>query len=149
MSEYLVTGGAGFIGSHITEALVQRGQRVRVLDNSSTGRLDALQGCLSQIAWIEGDVRDLALLERVFAEHQIDAVIHFAALKAVGESVARPLAYYDANVGGTVALLRAMQQANVTRFVFSSSATVYGAPDSLPIREEAPIRTTDGSSEST
>jgi UDP-glucose 4-epimerase len=96
-----------------------------------------------ELVALEGDVRDGALLDRIFATHAIDAVIHFAALKAVGESVARPLAYYDVNVGGTVALLQAMQRAGVRRFVFSSSATVYGAPDTLPIAEDAPIRTTN------
>jgi UDP-glucose 4-epimerase len=92
---------------------------------------------------VKGDVRDAALLAGLFAQHAFDGVIHFAALKAVGESVAKPLAYYDNNVGGTLALLQAMQAAGVRRFVFSSSATVYGAPDSLPITEQAPIRTTN------
>jgi UDP-glucose 4-epimerase len=147
MSKLLVTGGAGYIGSHTIVELLAAGHEVVSIDNycnSSPVALQRVQEITGRpLTAIEGDVRDLALLERIFAEHRIDAVIHFAALKAVGESVARPLAYYDANVGGTVALLRAMQQANVTRCVFSSSATVYGAPDDLPIREEAPIRTTN------
>jgi UDP-glucose 4-epimerase len=147
MATLLVTGGAGYIGSHTIVELLAAGHEVVCLDNYSNSSPVALQR-VQEIASrplvaIEGDVRDTALLERTFAAHRIDAVIHFAALKAVGESVARPLAYYDANVAGTIALLEAMQRADVTRIVFSSSATVYGAPDSLPIREDAPIRTTN------
>jgi len=112
--------------------------------NSSPRALERVQRIAGRpLAAVEGDVRDGALLDRLFARHAFDGVIHFAALKAVGESVAKPLAYYDNNVGGTLALLRAMQAAAVRRFVFSSSATVYGAPDSLPITEDAPIRTTN------
>lgn len=147
MSTLLVTGGAGYIGSHTIVELLAAGHAVVSVDNYSNSSPLALER-VQQIAGrgvtvLEGDVRDAALLDRVFAQHRIDAVIHFAALKAVGESVARPLAYYDTNVGGSVALLQAMQRAGVTRFVFSSSATVYGAPDALPIVEDAPIRTTN------
>jgi UDP-glucose 4-epimerase len=147
MSTLLVTGGAGYIGSHTLVELLAAGHDVVSLDdysNSSPVALERVQEISGRpVTAIEGDVRDAALLGRVFSAHRIDAVIHFAALKAVGESVAKPLAYYDANVGGTVALLHAMQRAGVTRFVFSSSATVYGAPDALPITEDAPIRTTN------
>jgi UDP-glucose 4-epimerase len=145
MSTLLVTGGAGYIGSHTIVELLAAGHDVVCVDNYSNSAPEALAR-VQRIAGrpllaIEGDVRDAALLERVFAEHAIDGVIHFAALKAVGESVAQPLAYYENNVGGTLALAAAMQRAGVKRFVFSSSATVYGAPDALPVAEDAPIRT--------
>ena len=147
MARLLVTGGAGYIGSHTALALLEAGHEVASLDNysnSSPRALERVQRIAGRpLTAIEGDVRDAALLERLFAQHAFDGVIHFAALKAVGESVARPLAYYDNNVGGTVALLQAMAAAAVRRFVFSSSATVYGAPDRLPITEDAPIRTTN------
>jgi len=147
MARLLVTGGAGYIGSHTAVALLEAGHEVVSLDNysnSSPRALERVQRIAGRpLAAVEGDVRDGALLDRLFARHAFDGVIHFAALKAVGESVAKPLAYYDNNVGGTLALLRAMQAAAVRRFVFSSSATVYGAPDSLPITEDAPIRTTN------
>lgn len=147
MSTLLVTGGAGYIGSHTIVELLAAGHRVVSVDNycnsspEALARVESITG-RTPVA-IEGDLRDAALLDRVFTEHAIDGVIHFAALKAVGESVARPLAYYDNNVGGTLALLAAMQRANVRQLVFSSSATVYGAPDTLPIREDAPVRTTN------
>jgi UDP-glucose 4-epimerase len=147
MARLLVTGGAGYIGSHTAVALLEAGHEVVSLDNysnSSPRALERVQRIAGRpLAAVEGDVRDDALLDRLFARHAFDGVIHFAALKAVGESVAKPLAYYENNVGGTLALLRAMQAAGVRRFVFSSSATVYGAPDSLPITEDAPIRTTN------
>ena len=147
MSTLLVTGGAGYIGSHTLVELLAAGHDAVCIDNyanSSPVALERVQEIAGRsVTAIEGDVRDANLLDRVFSEHRIDAVIHFAALKAVGESVARPLAYYDTNVSGTLVLLQAMQRANVTRFVFSSSATVYGAPDALPIGEDAPIRTTN------
>lgn len=145
MSTFLITGGAGYIGSHTIVELLAAGHRVVSVDNYCNSSPEALARVASitgrSVVAIEGDLRDAALLDRVFASHAIDGVIHFAALKAVGESVARPLAYYDNNVGGTLALLAAMQRANVRRLVFSSSATVYGAPEKLPIREDAPIRT--------
>lgn len=141
----LVTGGAGYIGSHTAVALLEAGHEVVSLDNysnSSPRALERVQRIAGRpLTAVEGDVRDAALLARLFAQHPFDGVIHFAALKAVGESVAKPLAYYDNNVGGTLTLLQAMQAAAVRRFVFSSSATVYGAPDRLPITEQAPIRT--------
>ncbi len=147
MARLLVTGGAGYIGSHTALALLEAGHEVVSLDNYSNSSPRALQR-VQRIAGrsltaVEGDVRDAALLARLLAQQRLDGVIHFAALKAVGESVAKPLAYYDNNVAGTLALLQAMQAAGVRRFVFSSSATVYGAPDLLPITEQAPIRTTN------
>src|SRR5215467_12661790 len=147
MSALLVTGGAGYIGTHTIIELLAAGHEVVCLDNYCNSSPVALERVMQisgrQLTAIEGDIRDSALLDRLFATHRIDGVIHFAALKAVGESVAQPLAYYDANIAGTLALLRAMRRARVGRFVFSSSATVYGAPDTLPIVEDAPIRTTN------
>jgi len=147
MSVLLVTGGAGYIGSHTIVELLAAGHNVVCLDNYSNSSAVALERVREiagrPVVMVEGDVRDAPVLDQLFARQPIDAVIHFAALKAVGESVAKPLDYYDNNVGGTLALLAAMRRAGVKKMVFSSSATVYGAPDSLPIGEGAPIRTTN------
>ena len=143
----LVTGGAGYIGSHTCVALIEAGYTPLVLDNlcnssaeslARVGRISAKQPLL-----VRGDVRDGALLDRVLAEHAPQAVIHFAGLKAVGESVQQPLAYYDNNVLGTVSLLQAMQRAGLRQIIFSSSATVYGDPASVPIREDFPRSATN------
>ena len=137
----LVTGGAGYIGSHTVVELLQGGFEVVVFDNLSNAspesleRVAAITGRRAEL--VVGDLRDEALLNRLLAERGFDAVIHFAGLKAVGESVAKPLAYYDNNVAGTVTLLRCLDAAGVRRIVFSSSATVYGDPASVPIREDA------------
>lgn len=142
-STVLVTGGCGYIGSHTCVALAAAGYRLVVLDNlcnsraSVLPRLETLTG--QRPVFYQGDVRDAALLARVFAEQQVQAVMHFAGLKAVGDSVRRPLDYYDSNVQGSLVLLRAMQQAGVRRFVFSSSATVYGDPAYVPLDEAAPF----------
>ena len=135
----LVTGGAGYIGAHTALALLQAGYTVVVLDNLSNSSPQALDR-VAQIAGraarlVQGDVRDSALLQRLFAEHDFSAVLHFAGLKAVGESVREPLRYYDNNVAGTLALCQAMHAAGVFRLVFSSSATVYGEPLHTPISE--------------
>lgn len=136
----LVTGGAGYIGSHTCIQLLEAGYDVVVLDNFSNSsaeslrRVEDLAGCA--ITLVEGDVRNGAKLDQVFSEYTISAVIHFAGLKAVGESVSQPLRYYDNNVSGTVALCEAMQRAGVKNIVFSSSATVYGDPVTVPIRED-------------
>ena len=139
----LVTGGAGFIGSHTCVALAQAGIPFMVLDNFCNSRRSVLERVEriigAPVSFIEGDIRDTALLQRVFAEHAVEGVIHFAALKSVGESVREPLRYYDNNVAGTVTLLQAMQAADVRTLVFSSSATVYGAPTRMPIDESAPL----------
>ena len=143
----LVTGGAGFIGSHTCAALAAQGLPYVILDNFSNSKPSVLDR-LARITGekplcIEGDVRDSALLARVLREHAITAVIHFAGLKAVGESVREPLRYYDTNVSGTVTLLAAMRDANVRTLVFSSSATVYGDPAGSPIGEDAPLQPTN------
>ena len=141
----LVTGGTGYIGSHTTLALLEAGFEVVVLDNlsnSSDAALHAVEAICGKTAlMVHGDVCDRALLDRIFQEHAIDAVLHFAGLKAVGESVRKPLEYYQANVSGSITLCQAMAAAGVFRLVFSSSATVYGAPEQMPIREDFPTGT--------
>ncbi|WP_285259028.1 UDP-glucose 4-epimerase GalE [Halopseudomonas bauzanensis] len=143
----LVTGGAGYIGSHTCIRLLESGYRVVVLDNFSNSSREAVRRvediARHAVTLIEGDVNDAALLDQLFQDHAIDAVIHFAGLKAVGESVAQPLRYYHNNVSGTVVLCQAMQRAGVRNMVFSSSATVYGDPASLPIREDFPTSATN------
>ncbi|MGX5659542.1 UDP-glucose 4-epimerase GalE [Castellaniella ginsengisoli] len=138
----LLTGGTGYIGSHTATVLAQQGHRVVLLDNLSNSD-EAVVGRLGRIlgappAFVQGDVRDEALLERVLRDHAIDAVIHFAGLKAVGESVEKPLDYFTHNVQGTLSLLRAMRAGGVRALVFSSSATVYGEPHYLPLDERHP-----------
>ncbi len=143
----LVTGGAGYIGSHTCVALIEAGYTPLVYDNlcnssaESLARVERITG--KRPGFIQADIRDAAQLDTVFAQYKIDAVIHFAGLKAVGESVEKPLMYYDNNVGGTVALLEAMQRAKVGNIIFSSSATVYGDPASVPIRENFPLSATN------
>jgi UDP-glucose 4-epimerase len=146
-STVLVTGGTGFIGSHTTVALQQAGYRVVILDNlsnSSASILGAIAAISGQMpTFIQGDVRDARTLAQLFQNHAISAVLHFAGLKAVGESTQKPLAYYDNNVHGSVQLLQAMQAAGVRTFVFSSSATVYGDPQRLPLTEDHPRAATN------
>ncbi len=142
----LVTGGAGYIGSHTLVELLAAGHRVVCLDNfcnSSPEVVRRVQDIAGRgLELVEGDLREPAVIERALSLAPVDAVIHFAALKAVGESVARPLEYHDNNVGGTIALLRACARAGVRRFVFSSSATVYGVPRALPLTEDMPLAAT-------
>ena len=139
----LVTGGAGYIGSHTTLLLLQAGFDLVVLDNRCNSSAESLSRVASIVGrtatFIQGDIRDRELLDRLFAEHAIDAVFHFAGLKAVGESVAQPLRYYSNNVHGSQVLLQAMADAGVFSFVFSSSATVYGDPAQMPIPETCPV----------
>ncbi|MBE7461590.1 MAG: UDP-glucose 4-epimerase GalE [Zoogloeaceae bacterium] len=143
-NKILVTGGAGYIGSHACVELLQAGYGVVVVDNLCNsrrevcGRIERIAG--RPVAFHECDVRDAAALRAVFREHAIGAVLHFAGLKAEGESVARPLEYYDNNIGGTLALCAAMRTSGVRRLVFSSSATVYGDPDAVPVPEDHPLR---------
>ncbi|MUG45392.1 UDP-glucose 4-epimerase GalE [Paenibacillus woosongensis] len=127
----LVTGGAGYIGSHTVAELLDRGKDVVVLDNLQSGHREALLGG----KLYEGDLRDKALLAKLFAENEIEAVIHFAANSLVGESMQQPVKYYDNNVYGTLCLLEAMDAANVRRIVFSSTAATYGEPEKVPIEE--------------
>ena len=138
----LVTGGAGFIGSHTAVALSEAGHEPILFDNLSNGRRSVIDriGEItgSRPRFYEADIRDRAALDEVL-ENGIDACIHFAALKAVGESVERPLDYYENNVGGTVSLLEALDRSGVETFVFSSSATVYGDPTHLPLVETMPV----------
>lgn len=138
----LVTGGAGYIGSHTVIQLLNAGHEVIILDNLSNSsalvlpRLEQISG--KKIVFYQGDIRDRALLQNIFQQHAIDAVMHFAGLKAVGESVAQPLKYYDNNVSGSLILLEEMAKVNVFTFIFSSSATVYGDPQRVPIDENMP-----------
>ncbi|MGB7990247.1 MAG: UDP-glucose 4-epimerase GalE [Candidatus Methylophosphatis roskildensis] len=143
----LVTGGAGYIGSHTCVEMMEAGERVVVLDNYSNSSPESLRR-VAAIAGVtpfcvEGDLRDADCLRRVFAQNEIEAVIHFAGLKAVGESVAKPLLYYDNNVAGTIRLLEAMREVGVRNLVFSSSATVYGDPQRLPLTEDHPLSATN------
>lgn len=142
MTTVLVTGGAGFIATHTDIELLNKGYDVISVDNygnSSPVALERVEQITGKpVKRYDGDVRDEALMERVFAENNIDWVIHFAGLKAVGESVEKPIEYYDNNVGGTVKLLEAMRDAGCKNIVFSSSATVYGTPQALPLTEDMP-----------
>jgi UDP-glucose 4-epimerase len=145
--QILITGGAGYIGSHTSLQLLQASYAVTVLDNlsnSSRVALDRVQELTGQaLFFVVGDVNDPLLLSQLFAQTRFDAGIHFAGLKAVGESVAQPLRYYRNNVAGTVALLEAMDAADCRSLVFSSSATVYGDPQHLPITEDTPRSATN------
>ncbi len=138
----LVTGGAGYIGAHTALALLEEGFEVVVLDNLSNSSSQALDR-ISRIAgraahFVQGDVRDGALLRQVFSQYAINSVLHFAGLKAVAESVQQPLNYFDNNVAGTLTLCQAMQEAQIFQLVFSSSVTVYGQVDHMPITEATP-----------
>ncbi len=142
MAKILITGGAGYIGSHTALELLNEGYEVVVYDNlsnssrESINRVEELTG--KKIKFYEGDVLDEKALEEMFREEGIDAVIHCAALKAVGESVQKPLEYYHNNITGTLTLMRVMRSAGIKNIVFSSSATVYGSPEIIPITEECP-----------
>lgn len=143
----LLTGGTGYIASHTAVVLANAGYKVVLLDNfcnSHESVLERLKQIIHQdLSFIAGDVRDTALITRVLQDYKIDAVIHFAGLKAVGESVENPIEYYANNVQGTISLLEAMKCANVKTLVFSSSATVYGDPQYLPIDEDHPTSATN------
>lgn len=143
----LVTGGCGYIGSHTCVQLLAADHRPVLLDNLANSRSSVVERIASlggaAPRFVQGDIRDRALLVRTMQEESIEAVIHFAALKAVGESVSRPLDYYDNNVGGTLVLLGAMRDAGVHTLVFSSSATVYGNAQQMPLREDAPLSATN------
>lgn len=138
----LVTGGMGYIGSHTCVQMIQAGIDPIIVDNLSNAKIEVLSRIHALTdktpVFYHGDIRDEAFLDKVFAEHNIDAVIHFAGLKAVGESVIKPLEYYDNNVNGSLVLARSMRKAGVKSIVFSSSATVYGDPEIVPITEDSP-----------
>ncbi|MBV7388529.1 UDP-glucose 4-epimerase GalE [Pasteurellaceae bacterium TAE3-ERU1] len=142
----LITGGAGYIGSHTAVEFLNAGLEVVILDNlhnASQSTIDKIEQISGQsVTFYEGDILDRTLLDNLFAKHNIEAVIHFAGLKAVGESVEKPLFYYQNNVTGTLTLLQAMLKAGVNNIVFSSSATVYGDPQQIPITEECAVGNT-------
>ena len=142
MAKILVTGGAGYIGSHTCVELLNAGHEVIVLDNLCNSSSESLsrveQLTQKSLKFIEGDIRDSQLLDSLFQQHPIDAVIHFAGLKAVGESQQIPLAYFDNNIAGSISLVQAMQHAQVFKLVFSSSATVYGDDNPSPLNEDMP-----------
>ncbi len=143
----LVTGGAGYIGSHTCISLIEAGFDIVVYDNFSNSSKKSLQRVESiverNIPLVEGDIRDKEVLQDVFDKYDIDSVIHFAGLKAVGESVQKPLEYYDNNINGTIALCEVMRDNGCKKIVFSSSATVYGDPKSVPISEDFPLSATN------
>ena len=143
----LVTGGAGYIGSHTCVLLIEAGHEVVIFDNFSNASKESIRRVekivQQQVTYVEGDIRSREDLSQAFEAHNIDAVIHFAGLKAVGESVEKPLAYYDNNVSGTVVLCEVMQRYGCKSIVFSSSATVYGDPHTTPIKEDFPLSATN------
>ena len=143
----LLTGGAGYIGSHAAIEFINAGYQIVVLDNLSNSKLEAVKRTREitgvDFDFIEGDIRDRTLLDKIFTQYPIKSVVHFAGLKAVGESVQQPLRYYDNNVNGSLVLFEAMTAAGVNTIVFSSSATVYGDPHTVPIKEDFPLSTTN------
>ena len=147
MKKILVTGGAGYIGSHTAVELLEKGEKLVIVDNFSNSSPEVLEK-IKQIInknfdFYEVDLLDEDKLEKVFEENEIESVIHFAGLKAVGESVSKPIEYYHNNITGTLILLKLMKKYNCKKIVFSSSATVYGNPKTLPIKEEFPLSTTN------
>ena len=147
MSKILITGGAGYIGSHTAVELLNNGEEIVIVDNfinSSRDVLDKIKTITNKdFKFYEVDLLDEVNLEKVFKENEIESVIHFAALKAVGESVEKPIEYYHNNLTGTLVLLKLMKKYGCKRIVFSSSATVYGNPKELPIKEDFPLSTTN------
>jgi UDP-glucose 4-epimerase len=144
--QLLVTGGAGYIGTHTCVELLKAGYEPIIVDNLSNSKIEAIRRVErisgKALTFYQADIRDKAALRNIFSRHRIGAVIHFAGLKSVGESVEKPLLYYDNNVAGTVSLCEAMAESGVKRIIFSSSATVYGDPHAVPIREDFPVGST-------
>nr|ELR5114730.1 UDP-glucose 4-epimerase GalE [Providencia stuartii] len=146
-AKVLVTGGLGYIGSHTCVQMIEQGMQPIILDNLCNAnpevlnRIETITG--TKPIFYVGDVRDSKILDTIFAEHKIASVIHFAGLKAVGESVQKPIEYYDNNVNGTLVLITSMQKAGVKSLIFSSSATVYGEPEHIPLTEEASVGNTN------
>ena len=147
MAKILVTGGAGYIGSHTVLELLNKNYEVVVVDNFSNSSFESLRRVQKitgkEVTFYEADIRDVATMESIFDKHSFDAVIHFAAFKAVGESCRLPLKYYENNISGTVSLLNIMEKHNVKKIIFSSSATVYGDPERLPLDENCRLSTTN------
>ena len=145
--QVLVTGGAGFIGSHTLVELINNGYEVVVIDNLSNSSMESVKRVEkitnTKIPFVLGDVNDENILKEIFSKYDIGFVIHFAGLKAVGESVSMPLEYYSNNIGSTLTLLKVMREFNVKNIVFSSSATVYGDPEKLPLTEDCSLKTTN------
>ncbi|MBE5747250.1 MAG: UDP-glucose 4-epimerase GalE [Clostridiales bacterium] len=147
MATILVTGGCGYIGSHTVLELLNKNYDVVVVDNFSNSSFESLRRVQKitgkTVTFYEADIRDVTAMENIFSNHKFDAVIHFAAFKAVGESVRMPLKYYENNISGTVSLLQIMDKFNVKKIIFSSSATVYGDPERLPLDETCRLSTTN------
>lgn len=147
MSKILVTGGAGYIGSHTVLELLNKGYEVVVVDNFSNSSFESIKRVQKitgkEVIFYEADIRDEEKMDEIFGAHKIDAVIHFAAYKAVGESCKLPLKYYENNISGTVGLLKIMAKRGVKKIIFSSSATVYGDPERLPLDETCRLSTTN------
>ena len=144
MATILVTGGCGYIGSHTVLELLNKNYDVVVVDNFSNSSFESIRRVQKitgkEVTFYEADIRDQAMMEKIFDTHKFDAVIHFAAFKAVGESCKLPLKYYENNISGTVSLLQIMERHNVKKIIFSSSATVYGDPEKLPSFDDQPLR---------
>ena len=147
MSTILVTGGAGYIGSHTVIELIKAGYKAVVVDNLSNSKMESVKRVEKivgeKIPFIKADILDKDEIRKIFTDYSIDAVINFAGYKAVGESVQKPIEYYHNNIGGLIALVEVMKEFNCKNLVFSSSATVYGDPASVPIREDFPLSTTN------
>ena len=147
MGKILVTGGAGYIGSHTVIELINAGYDVVIVDNLYNSKVEAVKRVEKivgkQIPFYENDILDKDALRKIFSEHKIDGVINFAGYKAVGESVKKPIEYYHNNIGGLIALVEVMKEVGCKNLVFSSSATVYGDPHTVPIKEDFPLSTTN------